>query len=139
MKIKVYVLSIVVLLLFGFFINDALKSTLPILWMGYGFVYHGFMYVKDSYRLNHLLITKYRDFLIQNKISFTENRFAKRIDTFTLLQERRQLALISKNIERKITDIITNLYLAIISFFLCPIFIGILLWFQPNLLFLRIF
>ena len=127
MKIKVYVLSIVVLLLFGFFINDAHKSVLPILWMGYGFVYHGILYVKDSYRLSHLLITKHRNFLIQNKISFTENRFAKRIDTFTLLQERQQLALISKYVKQKITDIRTNLYLAIISFFLFPIFIWIVL------------
>lgn len=135
MKITVYILSILVLLLLGFFIKVENRSFLPIIWMGYGFVYHGFMYTKSSFRLNQLLITKHRDFLIQNKISFTDNRFAKRIDMFTLFQERHKLVLISKNIEQKITDIISNLYLTIISFFLFPVFIWTLLGLYPKYLF----
>ena len=135
MKIIVYILSILVLLLLGFFIKVENRSFLLIIWMGYGFVYHGFMYTKSSFRLNQLLITKHRDFLIQNKISFTDNRFAKRIDMFTLFQERHKLVLISKNIEQKITDIISDLYLTIISFFLFPAFIWTLLGLYPKYLF----
>lgn len=135
MKITVYILSILVLLLLSFFLKVENRSFLPIIWMGYGFVYHGFMFARGSFRLNQHLITKHRDFLIQNKISFTDNRFAKRIDMFTLFQERHKLVLISKNIEQKITDIISNLYLTIISFFLFPVFIWTLLGLYPKYLF----
>ena len=97
-------------------INSPLRNFVPVIWAGYGFVFHAVLFFIYWMQTNKQLITNYKDLLNNLHISVYKMGYKERIDMLVLLTHKELASSVDNETKAGLKSIKFYLRLVYISF-----------------------